>query len=1027
MNKYLSEGYELRLKDEIFVISSMIGEGASSVAYLTVQKSNGIRHILKEYNPTNLIVERGDSGEFLIEQLSDSQKDRFYNGLKHFCDGAERQIQLRNEFESITNYVTNINQVVECVNNTAYIDMTMFMGESYDKCAKEENLQNLFKHIRAIAVAVNSFHEKGYLHLDVKPANVFILKDVSEFVFLFDFDSVTKKDDIDRATMVSYSENWAAPEQVNSRLWGKIGEWTDIYSIGEILFYKLFGRHSTFIERRYFSKYNFENVISVDEVDNNIKNYLTDLFHHTLVVNEKKRYQNIADLIKILDKLIELSAPKREFLISSNSMGLEGFIGRKKEINLVEHLFKENNIVCISGIGGIGKSELARRFVSETIENYDASIILIYNDSWIQLVADGISRKIANFELLDGEKPEETFQRVMESLRNLVNERTLIVVDNVDESAFGENELEYRNALFDLPCKFLLTSRQKSLGFATVEVGRLEDSEIVELFALILKRQISKAEIEYINKFIEHYQGHTLALELIAKQIYSDFSSIEEKYNQVVSVGLKKLHTSVQSEKDKYIKTLTPYQHICNLYEIATLNKEEANLLATISLLPVQGIEGHYFLEFNEISDASVLRRLVDLGWIDRRNNYIGLHPIIREMVLDKLAKSADYRTFLKNFKKACDVTDEVYKFMLYTDSIVDNLITHGNKEQYVGDFLIPYGNRMDYSLKRAEREAVYALDIYKTVGYDAESKFATLCMYAAILSETGRAQESVSSLLEAELLIQSLAKEKRTLSAGQLKVSLGTSYYYCGDIAKAKTTFLEGAELLNLCGDNGLQDLSDAYNNVGVCFSDEGDYEEAINYYMKAIDIFHEIYEEEGEDFADIYDNISVAYNCLENHDMAEKYVDKSLEIREKTYGENSKPYCSSLLKKAWYVMARGERDSAFKMFLQVEKVYIEHFGAVAVDTAMMYASFAGLYKENGLYEDSIKLYLNSNAIFHQLKGDFTMRIAKNLFNLAKLYSLNKQEDNYLEAKKECEALLEQADESEEWVNDIKVLLMDL
>ena len=195
----------------------------------------------------------------------------------------------------------------------------------------------------------------------------------------------------------------------------------------------------------------------------------------------------------------------------------------------------------------------------------------------------------------------------------------------------------------------------------------------------------------------------------------------------------------------------------------------------------------------------------------------------------------------------------------------------------------------------------------------------------------------------------------------------------------------------------------------------------------MKAIDILHEIYEEEGEDFAYIYDNISVAYNCLENHDMAEKYVDKSLEIREKTYGENSKPYCSSLLKKAWHVMARGERDSAFKMFLQVEKVYIEHFGAVAVDTAMMYASFAGLYKENGLYEDSIKLYLNSNAIFHQLKGDFTMRIAKNLFNLAKLYSLNKQEDNYLEAKKECEALLEQADESEEWVNDIKVLLMDL
>ena len=67
---------------------------------------------------------------------------------------------------------------------------------------------------------------------------------------LFDFDSVMRKEDIKTGSVVSSTFEWAAPEQLIPGRKNEICEATDIFAIGEMIFYKIFRRHSAVSERQ---------------------------------------------------------------------------------------------------------------------------------------------------------------------------------------------------------------------------------------------------------------------------------------------------------------------------------------------------------------------------------------------------------------------------------------------------------------------------------------------------------------------------------------------------------------------------------------------------------------------------------------------------------------------------------------------------------------------------------------------------------------------------------------------------------
>ena len=286
-----------------FHIKAHIGSGASCVVYHAVCEDK-IEHLLKEYNPRNLDLERTEAGVLIVPE---HKQELFDNGLKRFRNGNERQKEIR-LLEHLKNSTSNV-QGYFYGNGTEYIDMTVFSGQTYNHI-ESETLHSLMLRMRELAQAIGNYHDAGFLHLDIKPDNIFVLdeKQSVKGIMLFDFDSVIEKSNKMIIPAISYTKDWAAPEQLLPYKRNSICEATDLFSIGEIIFTKIFGRHSTQTERRSFAEYDIDyNADIFKNVSPKVVPLIKELFRHTLCAVPTKRYQTAEELIDLLDEIIPLS------------------------------------------------------------------------------------------------------------------------------------------------------------------------------------------------------------------------------------------------------------------------------------------------------------------------------------------------------------------------------------------------------------------------------------------------------------------------------------------------------------------------------------------------------------------------------------------------------------------------------------------------------------------------------------------------------------------------------------------------
>lgn len=284
----------------IYTITDVIGRGASCIVY-KAEAQDRTQHILKEYNPKYLEIPRNEVGT-----LCPGEAEKKYNaGLNHFRAGYERQLHIRN-INELTNVTSNI-QTIFRANGTEYIDMTCFNGVTFEQ-VECSSLFDLLCYIKSVAKVVAEYHRNGFLHLDIKPENIFTIPETPNFVMLFDFDSIVEKDALFTSPVLSYTKSWAAPEQILPNRKNRICEATDIFAIGEILFYKIFDRHSTLEERRASAEYSFDREQDLlSGLDDYCFELLSEMLKNTICTTAGKRYQTVDELLLKLETLIPLT------------------------------------------------------------------------------------------------------------------------------------------------------------------------------------------------------------------------------------------------------------------------------------------------------------------------------------------------------------------------------------------------------------------------------------------------------------------------------------------------------------------------------------------------------------------------------------------------------------------------------------------------------------------------------------------------------------------------------------------------
>lgn len=220
-NLALPTGYQL----QDYEIRKVLSSGGFSFVYLARDKDKKIVAI-KEYLPTSIAL-RTDGATVLP---NNDDVALFRHGLKCFFDEGLSLAKIDHK---------NIVRVINFfrANETVYMVMQYERGKSLQDYILGQTEPVSEKFIRRVfgelSNGLREVHTQKLLHLDIKPANIYIRLDGSPV--LLDFGSARQALSESQAKIApSYTPGFASPEQYYDRK--LLGPWSDIYSIGATMY-----------------------------------------------------------------------------------------------------------------------------------------------------------------------------------------------------------------------------------------------------------------------------------------------------------------------------------------------------------------------------------------------------------------------------------------------------------------------------------------------------------------------------------------------------------------------------------------------------------------------------------------------------------------------------------------------------------------------------------------------------------------------------------------------------------------------
>lgn len=136
----------------------------------------------------------------------------------------------------------------------------------------------------------------------------------------------------------------------------------------------------------------------------------------------------------------------------------------------------------------------------------------------------------------------------------------------------------------------------------------------------------------FTDMLINMFERNTLAIELIAKQMKASHLTPEEMYSRFINNTVADLNETFfvknyDSEKRNAVN------HMQRIFNIASLNNEEKHITMCLSLLSISGMNINDFKKCYNLADYSVLNSFIERSWIREADDYISVHPLIRETI----------------------------------------------------------------------------------------------------------------------------------------------------------------------------------------------------------------------------------------------------------------------------------------------------------------------------------------------------------------------------------------------------------
>ncbi|MBR0168627.1 MAG: TIR domain-containing protein [Synergistaceae bacterium] len=313
------------------------------------------------------------------------------------------------------------------------------------------------------------------------------------------------------------------------------------------------------------------------------------------------------------------------------------FVGRRNELSYIkEQLSGTYNKLFLVGMGGLGKSELAKMYVKENAERYNAVLWVPFEGSLAHTLASDSAFPIDGIQRTEftADSDEAYGRRKIELMKRIADHRILIVVDNFDVD--GDPDLDlFLSGTYSV----IFTTRiHQGCAHREMEVQPMQnDEELLAVFRSEYTRAMGPVDTEIVRKLITLLDRHTLSIRLVASAMQSRRIKPEKMLELLRD---DRLHNLRENEKlaDQIFGRLRA------VFRLSTLSAEEVRLLKNLSLISNVGIHVETFYKWCGFEDYDLIDSLIARSWIihDEVQDTVHLHPLIADLMLEELEKDSE-------------------------------------------------------------------------------------------------------------------------------------------------------------------------------------------------------------------------------------------------------------------------------------------------------------------------------------------------------------------------------------------------
>jgi tetratricopeptide (TPR) repeat protein/DNA-binding XRE family transcriptional regulator len=606
------------------------------------------------------------------------------------------------------------------------------------------------------------------------------------------------------------------------------------------------------------------------------------------------------------------------------------FTGRRTQLNHLHTLLLAGKQVAltqaISGLGGIGKTQLALEYAYQHQKSY-------HDIFWVN--ADTEEAFIASYVLLAGllhlpEYEEADQHKSKEAVQRWLRKHTgwLLILDNVEDLS-----LLHQFVPVDRQGSLLLTTRRQ-VTEPTAQALELELFSENDALLFLLKRtkvlgiersleDASDRDIEEARVIIRLLGNLPLALDQAGAYILETPCSFAEYLTlfQTYQSQLLQRRIGEQTPTDHPESVTATFR--LNFQQVQRRSTAAGELLQFCTFLAPDAIPEEIFL-----ADASTLG------------------PVLAPVASD-----------LFQFNQALEVL-RVYS-LVRRDPVARMLSIHRLVQAVLQDTL-------EETEKRtwAERTILAVNEAFPSVKYSIWPQCERLLSQAL----------AVAQLIEHYQIVS----EK----TGRLLHETATYLYERARYTEAEPLYQQALRIRQQLNPEH-PDVANSLNGLANLYYEQGKYAEAEAFYQQALRIRQQL-NPEHPDVANSLNGLANLYRLQGKYAEAESLFQQALRIREQQLGFEHPDMAQSLNGLALLYREQGKYAEAESLYQQALRIR-EQLGFEHPDITQSLNNLANLYKDQGKYAEAEPLYLRALHIWEQHPEH--PHVAYPLYNLATLY----------------------------------------